>query len=260
MGDIEMGSRVIGPSEQRMKMRYGVNQADQCWDFALGPERERIWTRLREIDTRMIRLFVFDKGAPDHVKDWDTFAAYVQAVLNVGATPMMTFAKFRPPFDDPSAVRAFADESADVVRRCLEQWGGETVRDWYWCVWNEPNNGWISGGLGFEQYRRIYEEVAQGILRWLSPFLGGRKLQLGGPSVEGFDPFWMDWVWRFVNEIDHSLIGFVNWHLYVDWRAHGEKGAPEDGAIHRDLIMFQTPEYESRARAVAQVAGEAKIL
>ena len=51
---------------------------------------------------------------------------------------MMTFAKFQPPFDDPWLVQAFAQRSADVVRRCIDQWGGEIVRDWYWCIWNEP--------------------------------------------------------------------------------------------------------------------------
>ena len=253
MGVIEMGGRVLGPGEQRMTMRYGVNQADQCWDFALGPARERIWARLREVDTRMIRLFLFDKGAPDHVKDWDTFAAYVQAVLNVGATPMMTFAKFHPPFDDPWAVRAFADRSADVVRRCVEQWGGATVRDWYWCVWNEPNNGWISdGGLTFEQYRHIYEELAHAALRWLAPHLGERRPLIGGPAVEGFPNFWWDWLWRFVNEIDNALIGFVDWHRYADWRDAGENGAPKDEAMYRALIASQALDYQFRARAIGQ--------
>ena len=128
-----------------MQMLYGVNQADQCRDFALGPARERIWRHLREIDTRMIRLFLFDKGAPDPVTEWPVFASYVQAVLNVGATPMITFAKLNRPLDDPRAVRWFANQCADVVWNCIEQWGGEAVRDWYWCVWNEPNNEWISG-------------------------------------------------------------------------------------------------------------------
>jgi hypothetical protein len=54
-----------GPNEVRMQMLYGVNQADQCRDFALGPARERIWEHLRALDTRIIRLFLFDKGAPD---------------------------------------------------------------------------------------------------------------------------------------------------------------------------------------------------
>lgn len=163
-------------TETRMQMLYGVNQADQCADFAVGPARERIWARLREIDTRLIRLFLFDKGAPDPVSEWPVFAAYVQAVLNVGATPMITFAKLHRPRDDPRALRWFANQCADVVWNCIERWGGEVVRDWYWCVWNEPNNAWISGDISFEQYRRIYEEIAYGALRWLAPYLGSRKL------------------------------------------------------------------------------------
>jgi hypothetical protein len=244
----------------RMRLHYGFSQAGSWWHFALGPQRERIWARLRALETRIIRIFLFDKSAPDPVTEWPLFAAYVQAVLNVGATPMVTFARFRRPFDDRRAVRWFAGRCADVVWNCLEQWGGEVVRDWQWCIWNEPNSDWTSGGLGFEEYRQIYEEVAQGILCWLAPYLGGRKPWIGGPAVDGFQPFWLDWVWRFLNEIDPSLIGFVNWHRYGDWREHGEWGAPRDEAIHRALLMAQTPEYEMRAQAVARLIPEPDIL
>jgi hypothetical protein len=227
-----------------------VTEAENWWHFALGPHRERIWARLREIDTRIIRIFLFDKQAPDPVTDWESFAAYIQAVRNVGATPMVTFAKFHRPFDDPRAVRWFAERCADVVWGCIDQWGGEVVRDWYWCVWNEPNSAWIGGGLSFEQYRRIYEEVAQRICRWLGPYLAGRKPLIGGPAINGFLPFWTDWVWEFLNEIDESLIGFVDWHCYGDWREGGEWAAPRDEAAHQALIMFKTVEYEDRARMV----------
>jgi len=143
----------------------------------------------------MIRLFLFDKGAPDHVSEWDIFASYVQAVLNVGAKPMMTFAKFRPPFDDPSGVRRFADQSADVARRCIDHWGGETVRDWYWCVWNEPNMAGsataasLSSNIGasMKKWRKAWS-------KWLDPYLGGRRPLIGGPAVEGFPNFW--WIGR----------------------------------------------------------------
>jgi hypothetical protein len=256
-----MNASVTGSSEQRMKLQYGVAQADQCRDFAIGPHRERIWARLREIDTHMVRLFLFDKGAPDHLKEWEVFAAYVEAVLNVGAKPMMTFAKFQPPFDDPWSVRAFAERSADVVRRCIDQWGGEAVRDWYWCVWNEPNNGWISdGGLPFEQYRRIYEEVAQAVLKQLDPHLDGRKPLIGGPAVEGFPNFWWDWPWRFVNEIDNALIGFVDWHRYADWRDAGEHGAPQDESTYRALIASQALDYQFRSRAIGRQVRGREIL
>jgi hypothetical protein len=173
---------------------------------------------------------------------------------------MITFGKFRRPFDDWRALRWFGEQCADVVWSCIEQWGGEVVRNWYWCVLNEPNNGWISGGLSFEQYRHIYEAVAHRILRWLGPYLGGRKPLIGGPAVEGFPPFWWDWPWRFVNEIDNSLIGFVDWHRYADWRACGENGAPDDEATYRALMMSQALDYEFRARAVDQLVCGRDIL
>src|SRR5712692_9173216 len=120
----EAESRVYSPNptEMRMHLRYGVNEVDSWWHFALGPQRERIWARLREIDTRIIRIFLFDKHTPDPVTEWHVFASYVQAVLNVGATPLVTFAKFHRPFDDPRAVRWFASQCADVVWNCIEQW------------------------------------------------------------------------------------------------------------------------------------------
>src|SRR5437867_11818709 len=158
-------------NETRMKMRYGVNQADQCWDFAVGPERAFIAQQLRRIDTKMIRLFLFGKGAPDPVTDWPMFASYIQAVLDAGAVPMITFAKLRRPLDDPRAIRWFAEQCGEVAWHCLEQWGPQRVRDWYWCVWNEPNNAWISGPVTFEQYKRIYEATARQVSRWLKPHL-----------------------------------------------------------------------------------------
>jgi len=260
IADSERTPVELGAGEVRMQLRYGVTEAESWRHFALGPQRERIWTRLREIDTRIIGISVFDKGAPDPVRDWPTFASYVQAVLNAGAMPMMTFARFHRPFDDPRAMRRFVNRCADVVWGCIEQWGGEVVRDWYWCVWNEPNNAWTSGNFPFEQYRRIYEEVAQGVLRWLAPYLGPRKPRIGGPAVNGSLPFWMDWIWRFVNEIDNSLIGFVNWHRHGDWRQAGEWVAPDHEADHRALVMFQTPEYEANALAIQQVLNGRGIL
>jgi hypothetical protein len=236
-----------------MHMAYGVNQADACEAFALGESFQRIQQNLRDIGSRIIRLFLYDKGAPDPVTQWPIFASYVQAVLNTGATPMITFAKMHKPVHDLAAIDEFANQSGDVVRRCIDQWGGAVVRDWYWCVWNEPNNEWISGPVTFAQYRHVYEQIADRCLRWLKPHLQGRRPLIGGPAVEGFQPFWIDWVWRFLNEIDNELIGFLDWHYYGDWREHGENNAPADGAAHRRLLMGLIGEYQNRARLIGQM-------
>jgi beta-xylosidase len=250
----------MNPIARKMTMTYGVNQADACQAFALGEASGPMQQRLREIGTGMIRLFLYDKGAPDPVTEWPVFVSYVQAVLNVGAKPMITFAKMHRPVNDLAAVEEFADRSADVVRRCIEQWGGEVVRDWYWCVWNEPNNEWISGPVTFAEYRHIYESIAGRCVRLLAPYLRGRKPLIGGPGVEGFQPFWMDWVWRFLNEVDNSLIGFVDWHFYGDWRDHGETNAPADPVAHRRMLMGMVGEYGNRARAIGRMLEGREML
>jgi len=243
-----------------VRLRYGLNETDSWWHFALGPARNRIWQLHREMRIQIIRIFLFDKNAPDPLNEWDLFRSYVNAVLAVGATPMVTFAKFRRPFDDARAVRWFAEQCGEIVWHCLEEWGEERVRDWHWCVWNEPNSDWIGGGLSFEQYQDIYESVAHSILRWLKPCLGSRRAPIGGPAVEGFQPFWKDWIWRFVAEVDADLIGFVNWHRYADWRDHGEKGAPPDAATHEAVMLWQARDYEVRARSVARLVREPGVL
>ena len=246
--------------ERRMRLSYGINEADSWWHFAVGPSRERIWARLRQLQPRIVRIFLFDKHAPDTVREWKAFEAYVEAVLKLGATPMITFAKSPRPADDPRAIRWFAERCGDVVWGSMERWGAAAVSDWYWCVWNEPNSTWIGGGLTFEQYHRVYEAVAEAIVRWLGPHLRGRRPNIGGPAVEGFAPFWMDWVWRFLEEIDPSLIGFVNWHRYTDWRQEGEAGAPLDAAALRALMLAQTPDYLDRAQAVARLINGSGVL
>src|SRR5689334_688458 len=111
----------------QMRMLYGVNQADACQAFAVGEFCERIQQNLRDIGSRIIRVFLYDKDAPDPVTEWPIFASYVEAVLNIGAKPMITFAKMHKPVNDLEAVQEFADRSGDVVRRCIEQWGGEVA-------------------------------------------------------------------------------------------------------------------------------------
>jgi len=249
-----------GAETRSVRLRYGVNESDSWWHFALGPRRERIWQLHREMRTEIVRIFLFDKNAPDPLTEWDLFRSYVNAVLAVGATPLVTYAKFGRPLDDPRAVRWFAEQCGEVVWHCLEEWGEERVRDWHWCVWNEPNSTWIGGGVTFEQYRDIYESVAHSILRWLKPCLLSRRAPIGGPAVEGFQPFWEDWIRRFVTEIDPELIGFVNWHRYADWRDHGEKDAPVDPATHEAMMLWKARDYEVRARSVARLLRDCDVL
>jgi hypothetical protein len=242
------------------RLRYGVNEATGWRHFATGEHRERIRERLCAITTQIVRIYVFDRHTPDPVTDWPGFARYVQGVLDAGATPMITLSRFRPPFDDAATVRWFAQRCGDLAWNCIEQWGGDVVREWYWCVWSEPNSDWISPGLTFDRYRQIYLEAAVEILRWIGPYLGGRRALIGGPAIDTFQPFWLDWLWRFVHEIDNALIGFVLWHRFGDWRAPGEWRAPAEERLYRGLLMSRTAEYAEQAAAIQRLAGPRGML
>jgi Glycosyl hydrolases family 39 len=239
-----------------MRLNHGLNATVNWRAFALSPFRERLWTRFRQLETRVVRILVFDPRGPDPLMAWEEFEAFVQAVLHCGAVPMVTFSKFRPPYSDPAAVGAFAAKCDDVVRHCINRWGGEAVRAWYWCVWNQPNSEWVSAGMTFEDYRRIYEAVATQLLSRLAPYLSGARPLIGGPAVDGFQPFWMDWMWRFVEEIDNTLVGFISWHRFGDWREPGAWGSPSKEALFRSSLLARTAEYRSRAWTVGRLLGE----
>ena len=249
---------------QRMKMRYGFNEIYGWWHSSRGKHSEAVRRRLRLMDTKVMRIFAFDQPVPSPVRDWGLFAAYVQGVLDAGAVPMITFAKFPAPYDKPEHIRDFVSRSCDIVWNCIEQWGGEAVSHWYWCIWNEPNNLIVGGDVSFEQYRKIYQEVASAVLPLLEPHLNGRKALIGGPAVDGTHRiYWLDWIARLITEVDDGLISFVTWHRYGDWRPAvasaslglemwGSPDAP-GGEVFERLLMAQTPAYESGARGVARL-------
>ncbi len=248
------------PRMVRNRLRYGVNEATGWRHVALGPHREEIGDRLRAIGTQIVRIHVFDWHAPDPVRDWPDFARCVEGVLRAGAAPMITLTQFRPPFENATVLRWFAERCGELVWSCIEHWGGEVVRDWYWCVWNEPNSPWLNPGLGFDLYRRIYTEVAGEIRRWLAPCSGGRRTLIGGPGLDTFQPFWQDWLWRFVHEIDEAQIGFILWHRFGEWRALGEWSAPRQQDAFLDLLMSRAWGYAETAAIVRQLGADRGML
>lgn len=254
-----------------MQLRYGFNEIYGWWHLSAGTHHEEVQRRLRLMGTDVVRVFVFDQPVPNPMKDWRLFAGYLQGVMDAGARPMVTFAKFQPPYDKPENIRNFVSRCTEIVWGCLEQWGGDIVKDWYWCVWNEPNNLIVGGDLTFSQYRRIYEELAIAIHELIAPHLGGRKARIGGPAIDGTHrAYWLDWIARLVHEVDDRLVGFASWHRYGDWRPAvpseslalqmwGSPDAP-DGPLFEALLMAQTPTYEARARGVARLLKGRDIL
>lgn len=257
---------------RRMKMRYGFNEIYGWWHLSQGEHRDEIQRRLRLMDTKVVRVFVFDQPVPNPFKEWHAFEGMLQAILDLGAKPMITFAKFTPPYDRKRNIAEYVARSAEIVWSCIERWGGEEVSQWYWCIWNEPNNLAVGGDLTIDQYIEIYDAISSEILKQLSPFLGSRKALIGGPAADGTHrAFWMDWIARLLAEIDERQIGFVSWHRYGDWRPAVPSnslpgvvmwGSPDspNGAAFEPLLLAQTPVYEAAARGVERLLQDRDVL
>src|SRR5712692_6292483 len=240
---------------QRMRLRYGLSE-DNLWSECVSAHD--VSARVSQAAAQIVRLSVDDECADSD--SWRKFETYLTGVLAAGAVPMVTFSKFGRPYDDEGAIRWFAGCASGLVRRCIDRWGPETVREWFWCLGNEPNTEWRNAGLTLDLYRSLYEAAAESIIECLAPYLEGRKALVGGPGIDGLQPFWMDWVYRFVNEFDNRLISFVVWHRYGEWRQPGDWGAPKEEATFRALLMSRSAEYETRSRAVGRMLKARGIL
>ena len=96
------------------------------------------------------------------------------------------------------------------AKHCIERYGKEEVKTWYWEVWNEPNIGYWQGS--HEEYCKLYDYAADGIKKALP------EAKIGGPETT--DPSGKnasDYLRRF---LEHCIRG-KNY-------ATGEIGSPLD--------------------------------
>jgi hypothetical protein len=256
---------------QRNRLRYGFNEIDGWPDFAFSAKRDEIHRRMRLMNTEIVRLFVFDKPVPSPFTAWCHFAGVVDAVRASGAKPMITFAKFEPPFNDSRRIDRFVRRATEVVWSCLEQWGPDEVKDWWWCVWNEPNNPDVGGNLSCADYLRIYRAVCEPVISLLAPHTPGGRVKIGGPSIDGTQrAYWLDWIAQCLADLGDREIAFVNWHMYADWRPAVsyetvnvklvDDPVPPAGSVFEVLTMARTPQYEARARSVARLLAGRDVL
>lgn len=253
------------------RLRYGFNEIDGWPGFAYDDKRGEIHRRLRLMNTEIVRIFVFDKPVPSPFSKWRHFAGVIDAVLASGAKPMVTFAKFEPPFDDARHIERFVKRATEVVWSCIEQWGAEEVGSWWWCVWNEPNNPDVGGNLAYRDYLAIYRAVSAPVIALLAPHAPGGRVRIGGPSIDGTQrAYWLDWIARLLSDLDDSELAFVNWHMYGDWRPAApyetvqvklvDDPVPPHGPIFEALTMARTPQYEARARSVGRLTAGRDVL
>ena len=98
----------------------------------------------------------------------------------------------------PKDYAKWADLVANFTRHCIQRYGIEEVREWYFEVWNEPNLDFFFAGTK-TQYFELYKTTAE----TLKSIDAG--IRVGGPSTSNFVPDA-----RFDGELEDKSKGVTN--------------------------------------------------
>lgn len=118
----------------------------------------------------------------------------------------------------------------NFTRHCVQRYGIDEVRQWYFEVWNEPNlSGFWSGTK--DEYWQLYDAAAAGVKAVDS------KLRIGGPATSK-----ANWIADMIEHCVHNDVplDFVSTHLYPQdeyVQYEDRKGSPHAlGAFFADTI------------------------
>jgi hypothetical protein len=155
----------------------------------------------------------------DRPIDFSTTFQALEALTVRGLIPFVVFGFF-PPAVSSSPIRPPAawDRWQTLVRTFLHdlvtdpRFGAETIADWWFEVWNEPNEGRFWQGTP-DDYFALYRATADAVAE------SGISIRLGGPAIaykpeEAADdgPPWMERFLRFIAANPDLRCDFVSLH------------------------------------------------
>jgi len=161
---------------------------------------------------------------------------FMPSALTSGPTTIFHYKGHTSPPDDYGKWQWLIEQFAS---HCVERYGLDEVRQWFFEVWNEPNLGGPEAPMGFwggtmEEYFRLYEYAARG-LKAVDP-----RLRIGGPATSANS--WIPEFLEFCRSNDVP-VDFVSTHHY-----------PTDDIIGLALDEFLSVRKKAQAGEVDQAA------
>lgn len=149
-------------------------------------------------------------GTPSY--DWTKFdEVYDFLVDTLGTVPIVelsaqpkaleTSGEWSPPKD----LLVYEDMIKNVVSHCIERYGMDRVKDWYWEVWNEWDYSGFWAGGNEQRYNSMYKAAVKGATAAFP------EIKIGGPSTTGASR-----VGSFLNycKSNNLKVDFVSNHAY----------------------------------------------
>ncbi|GMU23547.1 MAG: hypothetical protein AMXMBFR13_36250 [Phycisphaerae bacterium] len=172
--------------------------------------------RLAEINSRCVRYWLGGDVRPSSGSwNWAELDQGVDRIVAAKATPMICFAGIpewmaQTPYPGkphtwhhPRDLNEWASYCVAVVQHCANR--GRPVEQWYWEIWNEPNNGGVSGSWSTQEYLALYDAAAVALR---AAFPG---IRIGGPSVDHPSEHWI------IPLLQGHDVQFITWHRYGAW-------------------------------------------
>ena len=127
-----------------------------------------------------------------------------------------------------------------LVRHCLERYGEDEVKEWFFEVWNEPNLEafWKGSQL---QYFNLYKNTAN-TLKKVHPLL-----KVGGPATAK-----NEWITEFIDycEKNNAPVDFISTHHYPTdaFGKEGDDTISQLAASERGILRKQAAEVKEKAK------------
>lgn len=146
---------------------------------------------------------------------------------------------------------------AALTNHLLERYGRHVVREWLFCVWNEPDTSSRMFGFGDDQ---AFYELYQGTFNTVKAC--DPKLTFGSPSLLMIIDEHVTWAERFFSwaKAHNCMPEFINLHYYADdFAGLGSAFTTYQGKLSEDSNRFQ--HFIAQVRAFANSFGmsESKI-
>ena len=214
----------------------------RAYDCLRADLQENIRTAVKEIGFKYIRfhgVFSDEMRVIGALKDGDyTFNwSYVDKVIDFFST-----INLRPFFDFTFVPKELSSSESSVfwykgnismpkdlnqwlrmidsfIGHCINRYGIEEVRQWYFEIWNEPDYLWTGTQ---EEFFKFYKKTVETVLK------KDKYLKIAGPSIMHKMDFTGEWLSNFINFINHNnlRLDYFTYHIYgeknIQQRTTGE--------------------------------------
>ncbi len=159
--------------------------------------------------------------------DWSNVDRVYDIIVGHGMKPIAELVylptairKSAEEFYVPGDYRLYGQVIEAFVRHCMERYGLEEIRTWYFEIWNEPDNkpAWCEDPSTFLAMYDYAEHAVHSV---------DEKLRIGGPATMQFDEAYVLFE-RFLRHCDHELnyctgkfgtrLDFISVHCKGGWK------------------------------------------